>query len=326
MKISKSLKVAVIATSLATGFCHAETVSVEATVCDEEGGPVTNAVVHIRSLRFIGLGAGSSNSHFAEFEQETDGAGKVTMRFDCPSADFQYWVSAPECYSTERQSGHFKMVQSQSDLSLKLLEKRKDVSVTLRRKHNPIRMVGYGAYSNIRIPRRGGTIGFDLEKGDFVAPDGAGRVADLYLTQAWSNVVGIATGCASLSFEGVGNGAYIATCKDGSLFKSDYIAETNVTFATRFEYSFGREENIAKQGGNYLVEEGRYLVLRTRCVVDEAGKVRKCHYSKIYGPLSIEGGRFCFKSYAFNPNCNDPNLEFDVSDNIMRKDTGVLLP
>ena len=29
------------ALGLAVGFCHAETVSVEATVCDEEGGPVT---------------------------------------------------------------------------------------------------------------------------------------------------------------------------------------------------------------------------------------------------------------------------------------------
>lgn len=326
MEVNKCLKMVIIATSLFAGFCHADMVSLGVSVSDEEGHPVTNAVVHVRTLKFIGLGAGSNPSHFAEHGKCTDKTGKTLVSFSCPSADFQYWVSAPGFYSTERTSGHFKMVQSQVDFSLRLLEKRKELSVVLRKKVCPARMVGYGAYSNVRVPCRGLAVGFDMEKGDFIMPYGKGIVADFYVEQAWSNVLGIATGKASLLFKGRGNGAYVDLCREGSSFKSTYRAETNATFTMRFEYSFGRNENIAKPDGNYLVDQDNYLVLRTRCVVDEAGKVRKCNYSKIYGPVSIEGDRLCFKSYAFNPNNNDVNLEFDTSANIMKRDTGVLLP
>ena len=61
-----------------------------------------------------------------------------------------------------------------------------------------------------------------------------------------------------------------------------------------------------------------YLILRTRTKVDSDGNLISAHYSKVYGPIYVEG-IFYFRSYAFNPNENDTNLESDPERNLVPK-------
>ena len=60
------------------------------------------------------------------------------------------------------------------------------------------------------------------------------------------------------------------------------------------------------------------MVLRTRSVTNETGVITNCNYSKITGPMSVFR-TVRFHNMIFNPNPNDPNLEFDVSNNLSRR-------
>ena len=49
--------------------------------------------------------------------------------------------------------------------------------------------------------------------------------------------------------------------------------------------------------------------------VGDNGQTNGWHYSKILGPISIRT-EFVFEQSVFNPRFNDPNLEFDVKENL----------
>lgn len=57
------------------------------------------------------------------------------------------------------------------------------------------------------------------------------------------------------------------------------------------------------------------MVLKTRVVTNAVGEVTSCNYSKILGPVFIDN-RLWFKYMVFNPRPNDPNLEFDMENNL----------
>ena len=179
------------------------------------------------------------------------------------------------------------------------------IPVVLKRIRNPVDMIL--KFAHMRIPQFNEPLGFDLEKHDWVTPDGKGEVPDMLVrfetideTSPFRKLV--------VEFPGEMNGAYVCRKDDYSILKSDYHAMTNGVYETRIE------NNEGKRGPAHVLLGGDdYIVFRVRCKVDENGKLISAHYGKIYGPFDyfVQSRNTMRLSTMFNPIENDTNLEFN---------------
>lgn len=290
---------------------------------DEEGNPVTNASVRIQTLRKRFFGAGQNPGDFRWISAQSDTNGVTAVELDMVTCDLSYWLTAAGYYASPCHDVHYR-IQSQNLFSLTLEEHQKEEQVVLRKIKNPIPMFGYGSptWLGVKLPVHG-EYGYDMKAGDFVTPYGKGKVSDFYIRKNYDEKT--RDGRSALFFKGRGNGAYKIKAFTDSEFRSCYAADTNAVFETEF-----RHEYLKSETGSYCrevcdVKEDECLVLRTRCQYDEQGRLVSCNYSKIYGKIEIRS-YLQFRAYAFNPTPNDPNLEFDVKQNLLQKDTSPYFP
>ena len=190
-------------------------------------------------------------------------------------------------------------------------------TVVLKRKVNPVAMCVRRKGDGILPPVKNEFLGFDLEKGDWVAPHGAGRVADLRVRYECEPGVPPQLYCrsvATLSFTNRFDGAYRMTKEPFSAFQSVYRADTNALYQQELRFAYDRLSGKPKE--DTRLPDSEYLVLRTRSVINKDGNLVSAHYSKMYGPIEADVGGVYFSSY-FNPNENDPNLEADTTKNLL---------
>ena len=206
-------------------------------------------------------------------------------------------------------------------------------------KHNPQPMYAYGddvrAYLSMRQTievTNGVEIAhykpedFDMRSG-CVIPDNpeekryysdrVGEVSDFHIERFCVTTNGVRNFYGWIDFA-PGCGAYIRKTTGDTSFPTTYEADTNAMFISRipFEYHSVSGECFRTIGG---VAEDEYMVLRTRVATNSLGVVTNCNYSKILGPMWIEGA-VQFKHLVFNPRPNDPNLEFDQENNLAEDD------
>jgi len=193
--------------------------------------------------------------------------------------------------------------------------------IVLREKRNPIPM--YVKRIERYIPKAQ-AIGFDCEKGDFIAPHGSGAVADFTIHIEGGGVVGKirtnAVNIASLDPEG---GFKVLKRYNDSDFKSEYMApesgySTNLAAASTY--------TIKGFEGTQLFNSGdEYLVFKSRIKRDKDGNVISANYGKIYGEFEYFSGfdgqetalvKFL---YYFNPTPNNRNIEFDGENSLLLK-------
>ncbi len=179
------------------------------------------------------------------------------------------------------------------------------IPVVLKKIRDPVDMIVEGA--TIRIPQFDVPLGFDLERHDWVAPEGEGKVADMVVrfdiineTSPYRKLI--------VEFPGEKNGAYLRKKDMFSLLKSDYHAMTNAIYESRIENGGGKHRPA------YILLGGDdYLVFRIRSKTDETGNMISAMYGKIYGPFdyAVES-RYRMRMISFfNPVENDTNLEFN---------------
>lgn len=192
--------------------------------------------------------------------------------------------------------------------------------VVLKERRNPIAM--YAKRVDAPVPVRDVPVGFDLEVGDWVAPQGVGKQSDVYFTYK-ANVQDFWTGSYELTIACSNKmDGFVRTRKDmWSEFASSYEAPHN-GYDTRVLLSLDRTKNKILKKELFGAEE--YLIFRVRTVLDDKGNIVSAQYGKIYGPIEFgrtgkieenQGGiRFI---YYFNPTPSDRNLEFDPSRNMM---------
>ena len=299
-----------------------ESVVFKINVHDEEGKPVTNAVVNIKTLkRLVGVNVKPNDYRWIKASSDTNGV--VTVKFDLVSTNFRYWLTADGYYSLPFHEVGYRMKKDHL-IYVELAEHEKEESIILRKVSNPIPMFGYGSPSWLgeKLPIHG-EYGFDMMAGDFIAPYGKGNVPDFFIRKNYDNKS--RDGKSALFFKGKGNGAYKIKAFTDSEFRSCYVADTNAAFKTEFRHEYIKEDKEFCWREVCDVNEDECLVLRTRCRYDEKGNLVSCHYSKIYGKIEIRS-YFQFRGYAFNSMPNDPNLEFDVKQNLLKKDTAPYLP
>jgi hypothetical protein len=191
-------------------------------------------------------------------------------------------------------------------LSMSEAEREKELTANLRRIINPIAMVVH-RFPHKCFPCRSGEFGFDLERGDWTAPFGTGKVADITFTYNLVVTNDMSRCSGSLSFNASG-GAYKLK-KKGTSFVSVYEADSNATYRTEFPFSsYCSYKDSGDYGAVRVAEDDEYLVFRTRVVKDEKGNIVSANYGKIYGAIRTVGF-FGATAIYFNPTPNDVNME-----------------
>lgn len=213
-------------------------------------------------------------------------------------------------------------------------------SVNLTPKHSPQPMYAYARGNGVRLPKKNPAafatngldvvgydpVDFDLKECLVVSSDPeydpflhgpSGKVSDFRIERYRFATNNVTTTCGWIEFA-PGCGAYKRNTTGDPSFPTTYEADTNETFVSRipFEYSSVSGQVVNVQS---ILGENEYMVLRTRVSTNEVGEVTSCNYSKILGPMSIEG-RMYLTSLVFNPIPNDSKLEFDTVNNLATDD------
>ena len=297
---------------------YADRVSVSVEVRDEEGLPISNAVVSVSTQKKLIFGYGSRPDHFEWTSNRTDSSGMATIRFRCLTADFKCFVSSADHYSEHVPHGRFA---AHDDLrgGVEFDSTQTNLSFTLRRRINPVPMHSFGAMTKYSMPAKNGSWGYDLQLGDWVSPHGNGQVADFEIEYTWLQTEQDVRCFGKVIFKEPLAGAYRAAKVKSDNLQSVYVADTNHIYQSQIEYSAYARFDAPQSGTERpVLSDEEYLVIRSRVKTDDEGNIVSANYSKIYGPFRI-GRELNYRQSSFNPTPNDPNLEYDVTRNLNRK-------
>ena len=190
-------------------------------------------------------------------------------------------------------------------------------TVVLKPIKHPVPM--YVKSVRTEIPVENKPVGFDLEKGDWVAPHGNGIHGDILFKlyrdlKSWQDYRSSLT----IAFPNKGDGIQniYVTHEGGPKLAMPYSASQD-GYTTNL---FFEESN-----GNYQEErEDQNYVFRVRTVLDENGKVVSALYGKIHGNIlfDVRGSETAslLFTYYLNPTSNDRNIEFDPEKNLFGGD------
>ena len=284
-------------------------------VVDDEGAPITNTVVHGTWQNDYPRKTWKEN-----FVTDDKGVfvakGKVGGRFSCHIWKDGYYSS---CAGV---NFHWREGISPLVKDGKWQPYGEEKTIILKRKKNPIDLKwhtwGIGGYN---APATNEWIGLDFEKGQWCAPYGAGEHKDVLVRFSGVVIDDFTWDTKTeVSFTNVPYAGYYEMSKDVySEMKSCYAASTNnasyIDRTMTFVSHGARGISPNSQTTDKLAEY-KYVVFRTRCVVDDKGKLVSAHYGKLMGEFNggfmALGFRCAYGDQCgifFNPTPNDHNLE-----------------
>ena len=270
-------------------------------VRDEGGEPVPGAKIRITLADRV-----ADHSQYGMTDK--NGFWQVS---DKTTGDYiEFEVSADGFYASKKRLSYIEMGKEHKVIDGKWQPFGGVETIQMRKVANPrISCIG----GRFQFTKDLGTwIGFDLEKGDFVRPYGNGEVSDLEVIVDWD-------GKWFPDYSGMGvrirfvapySGFYEASTHGESVFKGPYSADTQGRFSQEARF-FEKVEADSGRVHRHFPKD-KCWVVRSRCRVDEQGKLKSANYSVVHkvrfcgkkdgrGGLLVEG--------AFNPTPNDANLE-----------------
>jgi hypothetical protein len=266
----------------------------------ETSEPITNAVVRAGfKERADPWGSGIGKS--TRVERKVNSDGTIVLSGKTISEERGGTVFA-EDYYTHRFSKRYK-----HNVALNRWEPwNPTFEVKMRPKRNPVPMVHKGAKWT-EFPIYGVPISYDLEIGDWVAPKGRGKIADLVFNVTKSESPSRAEYVLTFSNlnDGIMEHQFPADLK--SSFKWPYMAP-KAGYASELEkYKVyknpSRPETNLKKTVNYI--------FRVRTQTDEEGNIISACYGRITGEIELTTtGRYQF-GYYFNPVPNERSLEYN---------------
>lgn len=282
------------------------TAELSVTVSDEANKPVANAEVVAWFPHIYGAGASPKGE---SVQVPTERNGRVVLKGKT-AGSVSFGARKEGYYETSGGKIDFPGMHQRGE------PLKAEREVVLKAIRNPIPMYAR-PFKEMKLPALNAPFGFDLEVGDWVAPHGAGRTADIIFEVSGRyasyrdhdltlNVTFPNEGDGLVEFEGSPN--------VGSQLRSGHLAPENgyrpgLTLRKKALYEQKSSEwlNESKPGSNYY--------LRVRTVLDDDGKVVSANYGKIYG--NIEFLDFVqAEAVYFNPTANDRNIEFDTRQNL----------
>lgn len=295
--------------SFGAGGSQTATGRVTFRVIDDQGVAVKGAVVDA-SLKYSDTASG-----FTTHKGLSDTGGLFAVEGEVLS-DMVYQVAHEGYYNTIGRYW-FRGRSSEGVEDGRWMPWDPVIDVVLKPKKNPIPM--YARRVEAEIPVLDEPVGYDLEKGDWVAPYGAGITPDISvkysiryqeLQEYWKK----------LTFIGAADkeGFLLEELDELSAYSSSYEAPSCGYMA---EIVFEKKRDKERILFEHELNTNQYIVLRSRVVIGEDGEISSANYSKIYPPVGYGSGRdknHLNFTYYFNPVPNDRNLEYDPSKNLFK--------
>ena len=278
-------------------------------VTDSSGNPIHG----VRVQAFYS----SSDAHLDDdsVDQLTDTNGLIAAEGRTVD-DMTYTLSKPDYYNT-RGSHSFYHNKEDCVRNGRWQPWGATNTVILKERRNPTPM--YALNVDASVPLRDKPVGYDLEVGDWISPNGKGKVPDLWITYS-ADISDILTFSNQLVIAGnnQGDGFQRNEKEAWSSFVSSYEAPLD-GYLPEVVLSVERTKNqIIKRE---LLGESEYLFVRSRTTLDKDGNISSARYSKIYGPIEYgddeRGGGIVRFIYFMNPTPNDRNMEFDPDRNLL---------
>lgn len=174
----------------------------------------------------------------------------------------------------------------------------------------------------VRIPISNKKVGYDLMAGDWVAPHGNGKIADLVFlhegVREWSGPEHYKEEYEqkiTISFSNEKDGviAWKGLSEDGRLYGSELASDYEAPL--KGYQSIWQQRTWKEKGGNHQTTKDidRNFYFRVRTKLDKDGNIISAHYGKIYGD-------FMSFIYYLNPTPNDRNVEFDTNKNLLKSE------
>jgi hypothetical protein len=279
-------------------------------VVEEDGKPVANANIKV----IMGMIATAYTIY-----GQTDTNGVFIIKGKTKGNEIIISAKKDGYYNSREKLCFIKMGEERQVKNGKWQPYGEKVTVVLRKvKNTNHNLVNFGEeYDFKKTQKFYDWIGFDLEENDFVTPYGSGKVADFEVFIEWDyntgeKYIGMAL---DIRFNEPYAGYYVVEKDKFSNFQGVYSAETNRTYITT-------ERFFTKLIGNnerkrHKFDNSKCWIVRSRCVVDNEGKLVSANYSIIsdflYGRDDDDRNVFCIRLYGyFNPIPNDTNLEHKV--------------
>jgi hypothetical protein len=285
---------------LSLNACGVQLVNMKVQVHDDDGQPVEGAYVRGSFFQDQVVSTQQLPSH----QGTTDSEGLVEL-----SGHEELYVDL-----RVKKNGYYN---SEKRINVRN-GKGQEASVLLRPKREPIAMYVKGI--KIQPVVFDQEFGYDFMVGDYVAPHGKGKNADLLLKinynekDIWNYEYYL-----TIRFSNPNDGLtpfFIE--KKESDFKSAYVAPLS---GYQNEWDFKRISVKGKKDDTNLYRQRNYY-FRVRTVVNNNGEIESAHYGKFYG-------EFPEIKHYINPTPNDRNVEFDPNQNLfknLKRDENVWAP
>lgn len=243
---------------------------------------------------------------------KTDTNGVCIVESKTCGNKVKMYINKEGYYNSQRELSFIRMGKELDVKDGKWQPYPMDETVVLRKMKKPVKMVveEFYRYSPTEIINT--WIGFDIERNDFVAPHGKGRECDFEIYIDWNGrwLPEYSGMKIKIRFPGPYSGYYCCQKNRESDFKWPYNANP---FAEYLKTAcFG--ESVCPDGSRkeYYFDKSKCWIVRSRCRLDENGKLIGANYSVVsgIGMACKKGGIACFGVIgAFNPVLNDMNLE-----------------
>jgi hypothetical protein len=246
-------------------------------VIGEDGSPIVGADASVQYS--IPATPGGDHPTYGEVKGITDDNGMFSASHTDSSLGLAI-IGEKSGYYTTHIGYQFYYDEKRQNPTFKLM---------LKQIGKPVAM--YAKSVNLGVPVFNRPVGFDLEAGDWVAPNGKGATTDFLFTVTNSTIV--------VSFPNAGDGIQGFT-RDWNLGVSGLVSLHEAPID-------GYQPKYEK---TQMPNPDRIYYFRVRTVLDENGNVKSALYGKIYGD-------FMQFRYYLNPTPNDRNIEFDPKQNLL---------
>lgn len=291
-------------------------------VVDEEGAPVVGAQARIGAERRPRAEESRGKGVFAE--GLTDDRGYF-------SGEVEAWNASQAGYRVEKE-GHYGVwltYRSKAPASGRWQPWNPTIEVVLKKKRNPVAM--YAKRQEAEIPVSGVDVGYDLLAGDWVAPYGRGRTADMLF-----HAIGEAAdnsnyrGMVTVTFPGQGNGLipHEISLSEVSPLRMPYEAPAE-GYEPKFIWRSVRKYNVKKNVNEEYIDDSsktKNFFVRVRAELNAKGQVVKAMYGKIHAPFIFDARgidpwgttkkQYVAFTYYVNPD-GTQNIEYDPSRNLL---------
>ena len=269
-------------------------------VVDDQGTVVSNATAHIW---YKSYGRPQDN---ADWEVNTDQDGQFVAEHRT-NERLRVFVRKDGYYGARDEISYFD-TERNSVSDGKWLPYGITKTLVLKRILNPTTMVSSAGLDYYKYPPLGSWTGFDLQKREWMPPWGAGDHPDMLIRFERQDTPNGYHRTMEVSFtNNPFAGVYQLKVDGSSEMNSVYHADTNATYLSSLLFTVDRDVNGFHRRD---LEEGQYLVFRTRTRTNEMGRLVSAHYGKVYGNWRFgERGGMAIQKIEFNPTPNDTNLE-----------------